>query len=401
MILHCHIDTFYASIEERDRPELVGKPVIVGGAPQDWGVVSAANYLARRFGVHSALPTAAARRLCPKGVFLPPRIDYYTQVAAQVREIFERFTPLVEPLSLDEAYLDVHGSERLFGPPAEVGRKIKQAIAKELRLTASVGVASNKLVAKIAGDLGKPDGFMAVEAGQTRFFLEPLPVERLWGVGRETSQIFQQLAVHTIGQLRRWPIDTFRACFGPAGEPLWELAHGIDNRLVVPEREAKAIAHETTFERDIEEQKILRAWLADLVEQIGWRLRHAGLRGRTVNLKLRYVDFSTVTRSQTLAQATDITEELLPVADEMLCRHLPPNRLPVRLLGLGVSELEPSGSQPEAPLDEEAERQKQASLTAAANQMRRRVGRRALRRGISPGSSPPPRPPDAKKENPC
>ncbi len=188
MILHCHIDTFYASIEERDRPELAGKPVIVGSPLQDWGVVSAANYLARRFGVYSALPTAVARRLCPKGNFLPPRIKYYCEVAAQVREIFERFTPAVQPLSLDEAYLEVHGSGHLAGSPADVGRKIKQTIAKELRLTASVGVANTKLMAKIAGDLGKPDGFMVVEAGQTRALLDSLPVERLWGVGRQTSQ---------------------------------------------------------------------------------------------------------------------------------------------------------------------------------------------------------------------
>ena len=214
MTLHIDMDAFYASIEERDRPELVGKPVIVGGAAEKRGVVAAANYVARRYGVHSAMPSATARRLCPHGIYLPPRISYYAEVSQQIRDIFERFTPLVEPLSLDEAFLDVSGSEHLFGPVAEIGRQIKQVIRDEMRLMASVGVAPNKFLAKIASDLRKPDALVVVEPDQVQEFLDPLPVERLWGVGQQSSKVFQRLGIRTIGQLRRWPLDVLRARFG-------------------------------------------------------------------------------------------------------------------------------------------------------------------------------------------
>jgi DNA polymerase-4 len=192
------MDAFYASVEERDRPELVGKPVIVGGSAEKRGVVSAANYVARKFGVHSAMPSVTAHRLCPQGIYLPPRIDYYAEVSKQIRDIFERFTPLVEPLSLDEAFLDVTGSESLFGPAVEIGRKIKQAIREELRLVVSVGVAPNKFLAKIASDLKKPDALVVVEPDKVQEFLDPLPIERLWRVGKQSSMVFQQLGIRTI-----------------------------------------------------------------------------------------------------------------------------------------------------------------------------------------------------------
>ena len=214
MILHCDMDAFYASVEERDRPELVGHPVIVGGSPEKRGVVSAASYIARKYGVHSAMPSATAHRLCPHGIYLHPRIVYYAEVSRQIRGIFERFTPLVEPLSLDEAFLDVTGSEHLFGPTAEMGRKIKQAVREETKLIVSVGVAPNKFLAKIASDLKKPDGFVVVEPGQVQDFLDPLPVERLWGVGKQGSKVFQRLGIRTIGQLRQWPMETLKSRFG-------------------------------------------------------------------------------------------------------------------------------------------------------------------------------------------
>jgi len=276
MIIHADMDAFYASIEERDRPELVGKPVIVGGSPEKRGVVSAANYVARKYGVHSAMPAVTARRLCPYGIYLSPRIDYYAEVSRQIRDIFERFTPLVEPLSLDEAFLDVTGSEGLFGPAVEIGRQIKQAIREELRLVASVGVAPNKFLAKIASDLKKPDALVVVEPDKVPEFLDPLPVERLWGVGRESSKVFQRLGIRTIGQLRQCPLDMLQARFGSSGEHLWELAHGRDERPVVPEREAQSISNETTFEHDIADMDVLRAWLVDLTEQVGCRLRRHG-----------------------------------------------------------------------------------------------------------------------------
>ena len=253
MILHCDMDAFYASVEERDRPELVGHPVIVGGSPEKRGVVAAANYMARRYGVHSAMPAVTARRLCPAGIFLPPRISHYAEVSSQIQEIFGRFTSLVEPLSLDEAFLDVTGSEQLFGPAVQIGRRIKQAVREETQLVVSVGVAPNKFLAKIASDLQKPDGFVVVEPDQIQAFLDPLPVERLWGVGRQGSKVFQRLGIRTVGQLRQWPMETLTSHFGSQGEHLWQLAHGIDDRTVVPEREAKSISHETTFEQDIDD----------------------------------------------------------------------------------------------------------------------------------------------------
>ena len=382
MILHCDMDAFYASVEERERPELVGKPVIVGGSPEKRGVVSAANYVARRYGVHSAMPAVTARRLCPQGIFLPPRIDYYAEVSRQIREIFQRFTPLVESLSLDEAFLDATGSENLFGPAVAIGRKIKQAVREETRLVVSVGVAPNKFLAKIASDLKKPDGFVVVEPGQVQEFLDPLPVERLWGVGRQGTKVFQQLGIRTIGQLRRWPLEALKDRFGSGGEHLWQLAHGIDDRPVVPEREAKSISHETTFELDIDDLEVLRAWLLELTEQVGWRLRRHGLRGRTVQLKVRFADFSTITRSQTLPDPSNITEELWQAADAILCRRLPTGHLPVRLLGMGVSGIDTSPLTQGLLFDQD-ERRRQADLDAAIDRAKGRFGTSALRRASS------------------
>lgn len=382
MILHCDMDAFYASVEERDRPELVGHPVIVGGSPEKRGVVAAANYVARRYGIHSAMPSATAHRLCPHGIYLHPRISHYAEVSRQIREIFERFTPLVEPLSLDEAFLDVTGSEHLFGSAVEIGRKIKQAVCEETGLVVSVGVAPNKFLAKIASDLKKPDALVIVEPDRVQEFLDPLPIERLWGVGRQGSKVFQRLNIRTIGQLRQWSVEALRGRFGANGEHLWQLARGTDDRQVVPEREAKSISHETTFEKDIDDLDVLRAWLVDLTEQVGWRLRRYGLRGRTVHLKVRFADFSTITRSQTLPEPTDITHELWKAAEEMLCQRLPDGHLPVRLLGMGVSGLNDTGIVQGFLFDQE-QRKKQAGLDAVSDQIRERFGSSALRRAAS------------------
>ncbi len=382
MILHCDMDAFYASVEERDCPELVGHPVIVGGSPEKRGAVAAANYIARRYGVHSAMPAVTAKRLCPHGIFLPARIDYYAEVSSQIQEIFERFTPLVEPLSLDEAFLDVTGSEQLFGSAVEIGRRIKQAVRNETRLVVSVGVAPNKFLAKIASDFRKPDGFVVVRPEQIREFLDPLPVERLWGVGRQGSKVFERLGIRTIGQLRQWPVDTLTSHFGVQGEQLWRLAHGLDDRAVVPEREAKSISHETTFAQDIDDQEVLRAWLLGLTEQVAWRLRQHALRGRVVHLKVRFADFSLITRSQTMPEPTDITQGLWEVADELLRRRLPADHLPVRLLGMGVSGFDASGRR-QGLLFDQGEQRRQAGLDAVTDRIRDRFGSSALRRATS------------------
>ena len=379
MILHVDMDAFYASIEERDDPRLVGRPVIVGGTPQQRGVVAAANYEVRRFGVHSAMPTATALRLCPQAVVLPVRMQHYADVSGEICAILERYTPLVEPLALDEAFLDVSGSESLFGSAETIGRRIKEDIRREVRLIASVGVAPNKFLAKVASDLEKPDGFVVVHPGAVQQFLDPLPVGRLWGVGRVTGATFQRLGIDTIGQLRRVPESTLEELFGRSGAQLWRLAQGIDDREVVPDREAKMISHETTFAQDIADINMLRASLLELTEQVGRRLRRHGLSGRTVHIKVRCADFTTIARARTMSRPTDVTQELWQVACELLTQRVPKEHLPVRLLGIGVSGLQAS-PQAQQQLFEAEEHHKQGQLDVVADAIRDRFGTTAIQR---------------------
>ena len=380
MILHVDMDAFYASVEERDDPSLVGKPVIVGGTAEGRGVVAAANYEVRKFGVHSAMASARAQRLCPQAIVIRPRIDYYAEVSDQIREIFEQFTPLIEPLSLDEAFLDATGSEPLFGSSAEIGRQIKQRIRVELRLVASVGVAPNKFIAKIASDVRKPDGFVVVEPGNIQAFLDPLPVGRIWGVGKVTGQVLDRLGITTIGELRSLSLDTLNELFGTSGEHYWQLARGIDHRAVVPDREAKSISHETTFPEDIADMDVLRAWLVDLVEQVARRLRHHNLRGRTVDIKVRFADFSTISRSMSLREPTHSTQELLDAGLELLTSRLPPHHLPVRLLGFGVNHFDGSDKSQQHLFDQ-PDRERHRELDTVADQIAAKFGKRAIRRG--------------------
>ena len=381
MILHVDMDAFYASVEERDDPRLVGKPVIVGGMAEGRGVVAAANYVARKFGVHSAMPAVTARRLCPQAVFLPVRMSHYAAISRQIRDIFEQYTPLVEPLSLDEAFLDVTGSEHIFGSAAEIAQRIKRQIHYEVRLVASVGVAPNKFLAKIASDLRKPDALVVVAPDEIQAFLDPLPVGRLWGVGKVTNQVFERYGIRTIGRLRELPQETLAELFGASGEHYWRLAHGIDERPVVPDREAKSISHETTFAQDIDDEESLRAVLLELVDQVARRLRRHGLRGRTVELKVRFADFTTITRSQSLPEPSDVTYEFEKTAVALLTTRLPAAHLPVRLLGMGVSGLE---SQPtQGLLFDVEERQKQRQLDDVADRIKERFGSAALGRASS------------------
>ncbi len=302
-ILHVDMDAFFASVEARERPELRGRPLIVGGTPQGRGVVAAASYEARRFGVHSAMPTATALRLCPKAVVLPPRHGLYSQVSRQIHAVFERYTPQIEPLSLDEAFLDVTGSLRLFGSAETIGREIKREIREELDLVASVGVAPNKFLAKLASDMNKPDGFFQFIPDRIAESLDPLPVTRLWGVGPASARQLERLGIRTVGQLRHYSRQLIARHLGRGGEHLWELAHGIDERPVISEQEAKSVSNETTFANDIDDPASLRGWLSELAEQVGWRLRRQQLAGRTVTIKVRFKDFTTVTRSLSLPES--------------------------------------------------------------------------------------------------
>jgi DNA polymerase-4 len=274
----------------------------------------------------------------------------------------------------------IRASEQLFGPAAAIGLQIKNRIRDELRLVASVGVAPNKFVAKIASDVKKPDGFVVVEAGQVQAFLDPLPVGRIWGVGKVTGQVFDRLGIRTIGQLRQLSVETLKREFGSSGEHYWKLAHGIDDRRVVPDREAKSISHETTFPEDIRDVEVLRSCLVELVEQVARRLRRHGLRGRAVELKVRFADFQTITRSRTLSEPTDITQELLGAGIELLTKKLPAQHLPVRLLGFGVHDLAGAG-EVQGNLFGEPEKDKQRQLDRVADEIAAKFGKAAIRRG--------------------
>lgn len=378
-ILHVDMDAFYASVEQRDRPELRGKPVIVGGVGNR-GVVCAASYEARPFGVHSAQPIATARRLCPHGVFLPVRMKHYAEISRHIRNIFQSFTPLVEPLSLDEAFLDVNGCEGLFGPALEIARQIKHHIKSETGLTASVGVAPNKFLAKLASDLRKPDGLVVVPTDNVAGFLAPLPVGRIWGVGAKAEKQLQTLGIHTIGQLAAYPEQVLIDHFGEMGRHVFQLAHGKDDRIVVPDREAKSISTETTFNNDIGDRDILMTWLLDLTDQLASRLRHADLRARTVEIKIRSSDFRTRHRAQALDQPTHVTDVIWQAIQQIFERGLTDDIMPVRLLGVGASRLT-HDNVAQGDLFEDGERRRQESLDQTIDTIRETFGSGAIRRG--------------------
>jgi DNA polymerase-4 len=382
-ILHVDMDAFYASVEVREQPGLAGRPVIVGGSPRGRGVVSAANYEARRFGIHSAMPTARAMRLCPHAVCLPVRMNLYTTVSRQIREIFNRYTPLVEPLSLDEAFLDVTASMQLFGTATEIANAIKQAISNELSLVASVGIAPNKFIAKIASDLDKPDGFVEVKPEDVQVFLDPLPVSRVWGVGKATGKELDRLGITSIAHLRQQSEAVLQDRFGKFGSHLWRLAHGIDDRPVVSDSEAKSISNETTFDSDISNHDTLRAWLMELTEQVCWRLRQHELYGRTVQIKLRFHDFSTISRSHTFPEATQQTKQVWQAVMELFDKATQSESRPLRLVGVGVSSLSDEAQRPQVQTDmfDQPKDTHQTQLDEVTDAIKSRFGSSGIRRG--------------------
>jgi DNA polymerase IV len=382
MILHVDMDAFYASVEQRDNPSLIGKPVIVGGSADGRGVVAASSYEARKFGVFSAMSAHRAKQLCPSAIFIRPRIDYYASVSRQLRQIFEEFTPIIEPLSLDEAFLDVTGSEKAKGSAVHIGREIKTLVRERLNLTASVGVAPSKFVAKIASDLEKPNGFVVVMPEQVQAFLDPLPVSRIWGVGKVKEQMFKRFAISTIGQLRCMSLETLQQLFGTSAEHYWTLSHGIDNRPVVPDRDAKSISNETTFAEDLYETEDLKAWLVLLVEQVSQRLRRSQKIGRTIELKIRFASFKTVTRSLTLHRPTNITKELLEGALQIFTTHRQNDREPIRLIGFGVSNLSAEGFV-QLELFDQPEREQQKSIDKVTDEIAKKFGKHALHRAAA------------------
>ncbi len=379
-ILHVDMDAFYASIEERDHPELQGQPIIIGGRAEHRGVVSAANYPARKFGVHSAMPMKTARQRCPQAHFFPVRMSDYAEVSQSLQKIFRKYTPLVEPLSLDEAFLDVSGSQLLFGNGREIAASIKQEVRHSLQLIASVGVAPNKFLAKIASDADKPDGLVVVEPDKIQEFLDPLPVSRVWGIGKMATQRFNRLGIQTISQVRVLEPKILTELFGEQGLHLWNLSQGLDERAVIPERQAKSISRETTFSSDVNDLEILRIILMDLVEDVSRRLRKNKLRGKTIQLKIRYDDFSTFTRSITVSQPTDLTREIEQSALLMLDQKLPERPLSIRLIGVGVTGFQ-SGSQHQKSLFDEEDQQKFSRLDQVKDQIASRFGSNSIIRG--------------------
>jgi DNA polymerase IV len=346
-ILHVDMDAFYAAVEQRDDPSLRGRPVIVGADPKGGrgrGVVSTASYEARRFGVASAMPISQAFKLCPQGVYLPVAMEKYARVSSQVMEILGRFSDLVEPVSIDEAFLDVTGSRRALGDGETIARRLKSDIQRETALTASVGVAGSKLVAKVASDMRKPDGLVVVPPGGEAAFLAPLPVRRLWGVGPKLEESLAKLGVRTIGELAALPPERLERRFGSHGHDLLALARGLDDRPVVADAgEAKSMGQEHTYESDTADLGRLRRTLLDLADGVAQRLRHHGVRARTITLKYRDETFTTATRAETLAAPVDSGNDLFRTAWGLF--EGVHGQRKVRLLGIYASGFGPAAGQ--------------------------------------------------------
>jgi DNA polymerase-4 len=373
-ILHADLDAFYASVEVLDDPSLRGRPVIVGGRPGERGVVMAASYEARTFGVQSAMPLRTAARRCPDGVFLPGRPDRYRQLSEQVMAIFGSYTPLVEPISLDEAFLDVTGSAAAFGEGETIAQAIKRRVLEEAGLVVSVGVATNKLCAKVASDLRKPDALVIVPPGGEAEFLAPLPIRRLWGVGPQAQVALADYGVATIGQLAALPPGTLHRRFGRHGDDLSARARGIDTAPVEPTHAPKSIGHEHTFSVDTRDRGTLEATLLDVAESVASRLRHHGLAARAVQLKLRYEGFETLTRQAPLPHQTREADPIYQAGLALLRRTLVDGR-GVRLVGLTAISLT---DVQQLTLFDGAERSDR--LTRSIDAVRERFGDRAITR---------------------
>jgi DNA polymerase-4 len=382
-ILHVDMDAFYAAVEQRDHPEYRAKPVIVGSDPKEGkgrGIVSTCSYEARKFGVHSAQPISKAWKLCPQGIYVRPDMGKYERASSLVMSILSDFTDMLEQVSIDEAFLDVTGSERLFGAGPEIAGKIKHRIWDELHLTASAGVAANKFVAKVASDLKKPDGLVIVEPGREKEFLAPLPIARLWGVGPKTEAYLKSLGLERVGQIADLSHKELAASLGKSGSHLWQLAQGIDDRPVLSEEGCKSIGHEITFEHDTGDLALLEATLLSLSEKVAQRLRAQKVRARTIAIKFREADFSTFTRRITLDAPADTSEKIYPIARQLLKNLFRKEKL-VRLIGVSGSNLEAANEGGrQMSLFHAATHQKDRNLAAALDDITNRFGSQAITR---------------------
>ena len=374
------MDAFFAAVEQMDLPELRGKPILVGGdGPRS--VVCTASYEARPFGCRSAQPMAVAKRMCPGAIVVPVRFPRYREVSKQVFEVLDGFSPLVEPLSIDEAFLDVTGMERLFGPALELGAALKRKIRERTGIIGSVGIAPNKFLAKLASDMYKPDGLKVIEAADAVALLSPMPVTKLWGVGPATAQRLERFGMKTIGDIRSASLADLKLAVGEEAERYLRLSQGLDDRLVVPDRDAKSIGHEQTFEIDVDDAAHVRTVLFEQVEAVARRVRKHGFFARTVTLKIRYGQFETITRSATLDEPTDSTDLLWKSSAAIYDRWCKVGFKPVRLIGMHVSGLGRERGQ--LGLFTEADDGKRSKLDRVTDQIARKFGDAAIKRGGS------------------
>jgi DNA polymerase-4 len=385
-IIHIDLDAFFVSVERVLNPKLRGKPVIVGGDPERRGVVASASYEARPFGIHAGMPSSKARRLCPQAIFIRSHFSLYKDASSRFMEILGGFSLHIEPLGLDEAYLDVTGCEEPYGSPQKLALAIKERINKELNITASVGIATCKVVAKIASDLCKPDGLLEIAPGEEHAFLSPLPVAKLPGVGKKTEQALKEMGITTIGELASLSSDTIKRQFGATGAVLHSYARGIDDREVEAPGEAKSISQELTFARDTLDRNFLEANLHSLCQEVCQELRSQNKRAKCVAIKLRYADFKTITRQVTLQEASDVTPIVFATAQQLLSKALAQQEKPIRLIGVRISSLVGEGKQLPM-LDSGTE--KPERLDKAIDKIRGKYGSTAIKtgNGISSESS--------------
>jgi len=377
-IFHIDLDAFFVSVEQVLNPKLKGKPVIVGGDPESRGVVASASYEARPFGIHAGMPSSKAGRLCPQAIFIRAHFSLYKDTSAKFIEILGDFSPHIEPLGLDEAYLDVTGCEEPYGSPQKLALAIKERINKELKITASVGIATCKVVAKIASDLCKPDGLLQIAPGEEQAFLNPLPVARLPGVGKKTEQALKEMGVTTIRELASLPLDTIKRQFGATGAVLYRYARGIDDREVEAPGEAKSISQQLTFARDTLDRNFLEANLHNLCQEVCQELRSQNKRAKCVAIRLRYSDFKTITRQVILKEASDVTQVVFAAAQQLLSKALAQQGKPIRLIGIRISSLVGEGKQ--LPMFDSGT-EKPEHLDKAIDKIRSKYGSTAIKTG--------------------
>lgn len=380
-IIHVDMDAFFAAVEVRDNPEYKDKPVIIGGDPRKdvRAVVSTASYEARKYGIHSAMPLMQAWRLCPHGIYLRGNMAKYSEVSRQIMQIFSRYSPLVEPLSVDEAFLDVTGCDRLFGPPEEIAFKIRQDIQQELNLSCSVGVAPNKFLAKLASDLEKPGGLTVIRPHQIEDVLHPLPIRKLWGVGEKTAAKLKNMGIDTIGQLASLPENLLSTAFGKLGTGLWHLARGEDVRTVETVRETKSVSRETTFARDVTDLEQLQAVMLELADDVARTLRRSELLAGTVTIKLRYGNFETITRQGGLPAPACLTMPIYTKAVELFSRINTGGR-GIRLIGVGTGGLVASSGLHQMSFFDEPRSIKEEKIAEAVDQVSERYGYGVVKR---------------------